>query len=114
MVSRRKRSDAVVYAELGNAIKLAGGTIPCLDSSLFTQTNLSAGDLRIARQVCNSCPVFADCRAAGQELSRIGRANTVMGGVSYGDKGMPVSDGPTKVVAHTPKRVTKTAAKDAA
>jgi hypothetical protein len=109
-----KRSDVAIYAELREAIDLAGGVTPCRESNLFTTTSLSAGDVRIAAQVCDSCPIFADCLAAGRDLSTTGRANTVMGGVSYDDKGRLVNDRLLTLVARTSKLTTRTAGKAAA
>jgi hypothetical protein len=98
-------NNKAAYAALDQALGLAGGVTPCRDSSLFTTPRLTPGDARIARKVCDSCPVFADCLAAGQALSAMARANTVMGGVVYDDDGKPVSRRQLAMIARTSQNV---------
>jgi hypothetical protein len=107
--------NADVYAELDRAMAMAGGTTPCRESNLFTAKNLTPGDVRIARQVCDTCPIIADCRAAGQALSKLARANSVMGGIAYDNNGQPV-EAPRRLSVITPnlERVAKNGVEAAA
>jgi hypothetical protein len=98
-------NNKAAYADLDKALGLAGGVTPCRESSLFTTPRLSPGDARIAGQVCDSCPIISACRAAGQALSAMARANSVMGGVVYDDDGKPVSRRQLAVIARTSQNV---------
>jgi hypothetical protein len=81
-------NDADIYSNLSRTIQRLGEETPCMGRDEIYEAPLDrAADVLEAIELCRTCPILAECRLAGRQLSSMARADSVMGGVRYNGNG---------------------------